>query len=377
MLTRRQLLASSALVLAPTFAYAERTDPLEDLSPLLDPIRTKYGVPALGGLLIRETKTAAIGVVGHRKLGGEVKATTGDRFHLGSCTKAMTATLCALAIEKELLKWETPLKELLPDLEFRMHPAYPSLTVEHLLNHQSGFSNETAPNGMTLWDLHRLEGTMRENRSLYMGKVLEDPPVHIPGTKFLYSNRNFVVLGAILERLMNEEWERLMQNLLFRPLKMREVGFGAMGRRGKEDQPLQHRVDGETYKIVEPGRFSDNPLTIGPTGLVHASLEDWARFILDHQQGLQGKPSLLKPEAYARLHQPGFGGNYAGGWGVFRFRNEKLYSHTGTNTMNYAYVQMVPALGLAFLAVCNAGGEKAENACKDVIRALQNHRPAV
>jgi len=82
---------------------------VEDLAPLLAPIRAKHDVPALCAALLRHDRVVAIGVDGVRRRGDATKATTDDLWHLGSCTKSMTATLVA-----KLVQWVRPRVERLP-----------------------------------------------------------------------------------------------------------------------------------------------------------------------------------------------------------------------------------------------------------------------
>ncbi|MFQ3611714.1 MAG: serine hydrolase, partial [Fimbriimonadales bacterium] len=81
------------------------------LGKILEEVREQFDLPALGGSVIvpKHTLTA---VVGHRKWGDPTRATRTDKFHLGSCTKAMTATMIAMQIEQGRLNWETPLAEI-------------------------------------------------------------------------------------------------------------------------------------------------------------------------------------------------------------------------------------------------------------------------
>src|SRR5262245_2077398 len=78
---------------------------LESLDALLEPIRAKHNVPALAAAFVRPEGTVAAGAVGVRKSGGTEAVTLDDRFHIGSCTKAMTATLIAILVERGKLNW--------------------------------------------------------------------------------------------------------------------------------------------------------------------------------------------------------------------------------------------------------------------------------
>ena len=106
---------------------------IEDVSYLLEPIALKYHIPAIAGLLIKGDTTVMQGITGVRKRGTNIKATLDDLWHLGSCTKSMTATLCAILVEKKFLKWDLTLEDAFPDLAKKMHQEFRKVTLSQLL----------------------------------------------------------------------------------------------------------------------------------------------------------------------------------------------------------------------------------------------------
>ncbi|MFT5467460.1 MAG: CubicO group peptidase (beta-lactamase class C family) [Verrucomicrobiales bacterium] len=71
----------------------EAAGQVEDLSDLVSGIPAATGTPAIGVLLVIDGETRGIGVSGIRKAGDTEKVESGDKWHLGSCTKSITATL--------------------------------------------------------------------------------------------------------------------------------------------------------------------------------------------------------------------------------------------------------------------------------------------
>jgi len=345
-----------------------------NLTTLLEPIRKKYDLPALAGAVILEGQTAALGVSGVRKIGSDVKVTSDDKFHIGSCTKAMTATLIAILVERGKLKWDTTLIEAFPDMADDMHPEYRDVTLKHILAHRGGLpsANRSWPKGKTFMDMHNLGGSAMEQRAAYTRMILSQEPEATPGTKYIYSNAGYSIAGVMAERAMKTLWETLMKEMLFKPLGMTTAGFGAMGTPGKIDEPWQHRIKDEKLIAVEPGRLSDNPPVLGPGGTVHCSIKDWAKFITAHLKGPKGKGGLLKSETFELLHTAGFGGDYAPGWKVTKrdWAGGKVLTHSGSNTMSYAVVWMAPKRNFAVLVASNQGGGEVEKGCDEACWTL-------
>jgi CubicO group peptidase (beta-lactamase class C family) len=111
MMDRRSWLraALATLGLASTASAAPATDLAADLEPL----RHTYALPALAAAVVKTGVLAATGVTGVRAFGRPDKARIGDRFHLGSNTKAMTATLAGMLIEEGKLGWNSTIGEWL------------------------------------------------------------------------------------------------------------------------------------------------------------------------------------------------------------------------------------------------------------------------
>ncbi|MBI5365206.1 MAG: beta-lactamase family protein [Planctomycetes bacterium] len=327
-----------------------------DLAPLLKPSREKGGVPGLVAAIVRGGELVALGADGVRKHGDPTPITVNDCMHLGSCTKAMTATLAARCVEAGKLRWDSKLSELFPGVD--MLPAWRDVTLELLLTNRAGAPENLDAGG--LWRrLWKREGTPTEQRRELLLGVVQREPAAPPGTKFLYSNAGFAIAGHALETFAEKPWEELVQAELFTPLGITTAGFGAPGTKGKVDEPLGHVGD----HPIDVGPEGDNPPAIGPAGIVHMSIADWAKFVALHLDAECGRPRLLAKESFAKLHAVPANAErrYAMGWGVERreWAGGEVLTHSGSNTMWFCVTWIAPKKDLAVLVCCNAGGDDA------------------
>ena len=334
---------------------------LEDLGPLLAPVRALHKIPAMGAAVIVDGKLVALGVDGVRKLGDEALVTKDDLWHLGSCTKAMTATLLARKVVARKIKWTTTLGDALPDLRDRMHADARSITIAQLLQHRAGLPSQPP---MPLWrQLFEYEGTNLDARRDVAEAMLEVAPEAKPGGRFLYSNAGYMIAGAVAERISGRPWQELMRTELFAPLGMTCAGFGPPGSEDGVEQPWGHT---ETPEGTQPF-FADNPPALGPAGTVHASLEDWASFVLLHlgQKSRSGQ-AVLGETPLVALHQPVAGAQYAFGWVVTRrpWAPGPIIWHNGSNTLWFCVAWISPESKFAVLVVSNHGD--ASKACDEV-----------
>ena len=341
-----------------------------DLAEVLEPLRAKHRLVALGGAVVTPAGLRAVGVTGERKHKSGVRAAAGDRFHIGSCTKAMTAALLATFVEEGRISWSDTLGRLLPAEMTGANPAYRDVTLEQVLAHRAGFSGESGVKGKSILDLHHLPGSVREHRRFYVGETLRQAPVVNPGSQEIYSNAGYVLAGFIAERLADRSYEELMVERLFRPLGMKSAGFGAMGTPGTTDEPWQHRVGLFGIRPIEPGPLSDNPPLLSPAGRVHCSLADWAAFAALHLRASGPDRPPLKSATLKRIQTPT--GEYGFGWGMVDrdWAGGRVLTHAGSNTLSYAVAWLAPIVGFGVLVTCNQGGGKTDRAVDEVAGRL-------
>jgi CubicO group peptidase (beta-lactamase class C family) len=104
----------------------------------IEAIRTNRQLPSLAVLAVKDGQVRGEAAVGVRKLGSEERVTVNDQWHIGSCTKSMTATLAALYVQKGKLKWNTTVGEIFPEWSATMNGEWRGVTLEQLLTHRSG-----------------------------------------------------------------------------------------------------------------------------------------------------------------------------------------------------------------------------------------------
>ncbi|MDB6152095.1 MAG: Beta-lactamase [Chthoniobacteraceae bacterium] len=358
----------ASLLLAPIAQCAEPAP--EDITSTLEPIRQQNAVPALAAAAIRDGHVTFIGATGVRKFGSQEAVTVEDRWHIGSCTKSMTASLAAMLVEEGKLSWETTVSKVFPELRDKMNPQWREVTLEQLLTHRAGAPHDPPP---ALWnEAFKRKGTPTEQRLAFIRGILAQKPEADPGTKFIYSNQGYSIAGAMIERITGKPWETLLAARLFTPLKMTSAGFGAPATPGRVDQPWGHQGAGATLKPVPPGPNADNPPSIGPGGTVHCSIGDLVRYAGWHAASSRNERLLLNDTSFTRLHTSASGQDYAMGWNVTErgWAGGRTLVHNGTNTMFYAVIWIAPEKNAAFVAATNAAGPAAEKACDDAISAL-------
>jgi CubicO group peptidase (beta-lactamase class C family) len=351
--------------------------PMEPLPPVradatlnkqLSALVERHKLPGMIAALVRGGTIAAIGAAGVRKLGSEEAIKIGDRVHIGSCTKAMTATMIGTLVDEGALSWSSTVAAIFPDLADLVHADYRDVTLLQLLNHHSGLPHDVD------WDRPARGLSPTQQRRRLLERKLKEAPGSRPGTTYAYSNAGYMLAGLMAEQVTGQPWEALMRARLFEPLGMASAGFGSPGLPGQLNEPWGHRE--EDGKVV--AHQMDNPTAMGPAATVHVSIPDWAKFAQLHLRGDRGDALLLDPDTFRVLHTPPAGSTYAGGWGVYTRRGDRRHVlvHDGSNTWWFAVIRIVTPRNLIALAATNQGGDGAEKACHEAVDELAGPAPA-
>ena len=321
----------------------------------MEQIRQKHHLPALAAIAMVSGEVCYLDAVGVRKLGSPEKVTPDDKWHIGSCTKSMTATLAAMLIEQGKLNWNTTVGDVFAEWRNEIHPDWRNVTIKQLLQHRGGAPHDAPPD---LWALAwKKIGSPTEQRRAFVHGLVMRPPANPPGTKFEYSNQGYAIAGVMLEHITKQPWEKLIQEMLFQPLEMKSAGFGAPAAPGKIEQPWGHTKNAN--KPVPPGPKADNPPSIGPAGTIHCSLIDLAHYGDLHARGQFGDTPLLKQESFLKLHTAPSGQDYAMGWIVAPrpWAGGVALTHVGSNTTFLVDIWVAPEKHTVLIAATNTAND--------------------
>ncbi len=356
------------------------------LDAALRPYLSKFDLPALAAAVVKDGKVVAFGAVGTRRAGADMPVTPDDRFHIGSDTKAFTALLAAMLVEEGRLKWTSTPAEVFPEMAAQMHPDFRRITLEQLLAHTSGLS----PDNEDVMNLYRdamfQEGNLDEMRSFLLRQAGRKALASKPGTVFAYSNLGYTIAGALIERAAGKTWDECVVERIFQPLGLATAGLGPQSSQGRTDAPLGHLVADGKAKAMLAGPNGDAPGLIGPAGIGHMSVLDFARWAGWNAGEGKRAPALVKPATLRKLHTPVASmpekkdaapgtpskGRYALGWGEMpmEWAPEPLIYHGGSNTMNLAHIWIDPRRDFAMVTMTNIGGPKANDALFSLAREL-------
>ena len=143
------------------------------------------------------------------------------KFRLGSITKQFTATLILQLVEQGKIKLDGKLSDYLPD--YRKDTGA-KITIHNLLSHTSGVPSYTSVPGF-FQNVSRNPFAVDDFIKKYASENLEFEP----GTKFVYSNSGYFLLGSVVEKVTGKPYEQVLKENIFDPLGMKNSGYDHWG----------------------------------------------------------------------------------------------------------------------------------------------------
>lgn len=257
------------------------------------------------------------------------------KFRLGSLTKQFTATLVLLLQQDGKLKIDAPVSTYLPDAP----KTWEKITVAELLGHTSGIHSFTDLKEFPVWSMS--PHTAEEELALFRDKPLDFEP----GSKFAYSNSNYEVLGAIIEKVSTRIYGDLLRERIFEPLGMKDSGLD------NDDLILAKRAQG--YRPGPTGlrlARSESMTVPWAAGSIYSTTGD----LLKWERGLFGG-KVLSPESLKAMTTPGKS-NYGLGVFVADKDGHKVISHGGGIEGFNTYLSYMPDRRLAVVVLSNVNG---------------------
>lgn len=346
------------------------------LSNLLWDALYEHNLPAIAAAVVQSDRIVASQVFGVRSVATQEPVTPADHFHIGSCTKSITAVLLMRLVEEEILSLDTPLEAALPHYKGSMHRAFQDVTVRRLLQHAAGLPAFRKPTLSQILLILGLRGTVVEKRAAFAEKILQRPPVAPPGSAWLYSNAGYVIAAHIAETRTGRSWEQLLKEKLFAPLALRSARFGLPAAQD-EQQPRGHYRRKKWLLCGEPVLSPQSGQTrkklapfIAPAGDVHCSINDFARYVQEHLRGLRGQSGLLTAASYRQIHTPFRNNtmNYGLGWCIEIRSGRPISWHTGSAGTFYARMALAHDIDYGVVVATNAG--HGEAACTAITSTL-------
>jgi CubicO group peptidase (beta-lactamase class C family) len=243
-----------------------------------------------------------------------------SRFELASVSKTMTSTAILMLMERGKLKLDQNVKDFFPDFP------YDGVTIRLLLTHRSGMMNYVYFVDGIYRKEHRNQRKGLTNADA-MAMIAKYKPArfNVPNKTFLYNNSNFMVLGAIIEKVTGMPYAQFMKENIFKPSGMTHTDVYSKAVYEKIPVDVVGHDRGQ-WKYSVAQNFLDGP--VGDKG-IYSTVGDLYIFDRTLRAGKLLKQSTMD-SAYTPRNPLIHGHfSYGYGWRIFEAPGQKVIYHTG------------------------------------------------
>lgn len=297
-----------------TFAQNISSDLRHQIDVVAADVLAKTGVPSASIAIVQEGKIAYLQAYGDARLDRRTPARPDMRYSIGSVSKQFTVAAVLLLQEQGKLSLDDKVAKFIPNLTRANE-----VSIRQLLSHTSGYQD--------YWPQDYVMPMMLQpvTAEKIMDGWARKPLDFDPGSKWQYSNTNYVIAGVIVEKASGMPLLQFLREKVFTPLGMKSVA----------------NIDQETLTATDPTgymRYALGPVRPAPkegkgwlfaAGELAMPAEDLARWdisIMDQR--------LLKPASYRQMEtevllSDGVGTQYGLGVEVGAEEGHRTIGHSG------------------------------------------------
>jgi CubicO group peptidase (beta-lactamase class C family) len=318
-------------------------------------VLAKTGAPSASIAVVRDGAVAYAQAYGLAAVESKTPATTRMRYSIGSISKQFTASAILLLAEQGKLSLDDPIARWLPDLTRAR-----DVTLRQLLSMTSGYQD--------FWPQDYVMPPMLE--PVAPAAILEEwgrkPLDFEPGTRWQYSNTNYVIAGVIVEKVTGTPFFQFLTRTFFEPLHMASVADTDAGPLGPED-PMRYRRFALGPPRPAPKEGTGWMFAAGELAMTPSDLARWNISLIDR--------TVLKPDSYEALETEvplvsGVGTGYGLGVSVSLRNGHRLVSHSGEVSGFTARNDVYPDDRLAVSVLTNLDATDASGQLADRIGTL-------
>lgn len=226
-----------------------------------------------GGLLVaKDNKIIYKGAVGLANHQWKIPNTTNTKFRINSITKQFTSLLIMQLVENGKVDLDKTISDYLPN--------FPKATGEKVKIKNLLLSASGLP-GMDNEAFYKGEDEKLADFDYVIKNFLSGELLFESGSKFNYNNGDFIVLGAIIEKVSGNSYEQNLKEKILKPLGMKNTGLI------KNGEVIENLASGYLYK---DGRYFNEPFynieNYGSAGAMYSTLDDmfmWDKALLDYK----------------------------------------------------------------------------------------------
>ncbi|WP_261719998.1 serine hydrolase domain-containing protein [Streptomyces sp. FZ201] len=272
---------------------------------------------------------------GVAELGTDRRPRPHDHMRIASTAKAFSGAVALSLVQLGDLSLDDTIGKRLPGLP----KAWRAVTLRQLLNHTSGLPDYSESAGF-------LETLLADPRHHFDSRKLldyvADRPLNFrPGSRYQYSNSDNIAVALMAEAVTGERYERLLRELVYRPLGLRNT---SLPQGYRMPTPYLHGYDVTPGEPTEDVSELISMSGVWASGGIVSTPADMTRFVRGYAGGrLYGRPVVKQQRAWIEgASEPAGPGKNMAGLALFRYQTRcgVVLGHTGNTP---GYTQLIAA----------------------------------
>ncbi len=305
-------------------------------------------VAAGGGVVYQRTD-------GVRERHRPAKIDPNTRFRIASLSKGFASTLALMLARDEVLSLHDRVAEDVGYFTLADPAETARVQLEHLLSHRVGLPHYAYDRLLEAnWSV---EAIVRRYQTL-------DPMCPV-GTCYGYQNTAYNLVTDMIEARTGRDFEDLVSERLFRPLEMKDAGFGAMHLKHEDNWARPHIGRGSRLRTVD---IKPNYYRLPASAGINASTADMCQWLIAQ---LGARPEVLDPTLLTDTHTPRVetrrelhrgrwrrarvnGAHYGLGWRLYDYEGRTLVFHAGSVQGYGAAIALIPDANVGLVTLWNS-----------------------
>lgn len=349
---------------------AQQTQPLADatinrVTELIEARMQEAGIPGLSAAIATDNTLRWASGFGPQDVENSVEAHADTKYRTASIAKAITAVAVMSLTEDGELDLDHPVQRYCPGYPEKRWP----VTTRQLLGHLGGVRHYKT----------RAETTVTQHYTSLTAALdvfSDDPLLHEPGTKYLYSTFGYNLIGCVAEGAASKKFMEILQQRVFEPAKMQDTvadnHFAIIPNRTRGYRRSGSLVPGRNGKLLN-AMMHDTSMKIPGGGLLSTS-PDLVRFAVALNSGKLLKDTTRTEMWTAQETTDGRKTTYGLGWGVGSVRGMRVVSHTGGQAGTSTILVLAPEHGTAIALMCNLRGAGLRDLANGILTTLHPQR---
>jgi len=350
------LLCASIVFLAVPSSPAQTGLPAElraNIDDIVNKVLATTGVPSASLAVVKDGKIAYVRAYGDARLDPHMVASPGMRYSIGSISKQFTAAAILMLAEEGKLSLDDPVSKYVSGLTRGNE-----VTIREVLSHTSGYQDYWPQDYVMPMMLNPV--TPQEILDRW-GRI---PLDFDPGTKWQYSNTNYVIAGVIVEKVSGMPLWTFLGKQVFTPLGMKSIA-------DTNEKALPQTDPGGYF------RYALGPLHPAPkegkgwvfaAGELAMTADDLAKWDISMIQQTVLKPASYKEMETVVLLKNGAPTSYGLGVGVSMVNGHRMLEHSGDVSGFTAENIVLPDDKIAIVVLTNQDAAEAASEIGNQVR---------